>query len=864
MNRPLSIACMVVYIAILANDVRGQNHLVDYRWSPENFLTVIGLPDDWQKTMATENGSLAYDFGPGPYARNLTSVNFGLKNRTLTLKQQQLPDGKTPIVKTTLAAPGIELNLTSFAVVPEEYVSPKLEYKLTDKVTRLDGLNGARGWATPASGLDPAFANVAWGTNRAIRYRVKVDQGQKYQVATGFLEGWKSTAGARPLEIHVEGSQIKTIDPLADGVKGRAYVHLTDGIDADEDGFLSIEIHPSATGPDPNTILNVFWVFSENFEGQPDAIAAGSHNRDAIVYFDCGLDSDLAADTVRYDIIHASTSAVDSGLILTIATNRVLSWSEGSKIIYSQRLPFILLSHPPVSVDVSGREWKFNMPTGVTEAYAVVASGAKSLNGLQVDFDVSTELSRAETFWKSNLIIPNNAIEVPDSSIQFLADASLRNMYQVREFVNGKMQFHPGPSVYRGLWVTDFNIGAALATNDTTSVRIYIEAILNMPTEDGHFRAMVPNLSLYENPTFLTPVFHYARSTGNLKWLAHHWTTIERGMDWMLRQRESTLKNPEAPNYGLLPAGFVDGGISELNADYGSAFWTLTAIEYGIHAARSIGRHTQASMWQGVFDDMLSSLINAMERDLQYDVNGIQFLPTVVGAKNPAVPQLGSYGFIWPAKFSHFMHDTTTTLSSVVDINLSYYETQLSQGLLSGAGWLSGGLWHWLSAMHGSVQLEHGWRDNAIETLYALSNHASPTGVWVEEQLPAHLGNRTTGDVSNAQSSAAYFMFVRDLIAYEREDEIVLFAGVPKHWLEPGKSTKLMNSHTLFGPLSVNLETTPDGQVLTVNIEATNMEQSNGRIIIDPRVIREAGFNVADNLPTVQFGNSLKYTFHKE
>jgi hypothetical protein len=107
-------------------------------------------------------------------------------------------------------------------------------------------------------------------------------------------------------------------------------------------------------------------------------------------------------------------------------------------------------------------------------------------------------------------------------------------------------------------------------------------------------------------------------------------------------------------------------------------------------------------------------------------------------------------------------------------------------------------------------------------------------------------------------------MFVRDLIAYEREDEIVLFAGVPKHWLEPGKSTKLMNSHTLFGPLSINLETTPDGQVLTVNIDATDMEQSNGRIIIDPRVIREAGFEVADNLPTVQFGNSLKVTFYKE
>ncbi len=861
MFRSTLLACAIAAITI--SSTSGQDWHVDFRWAPENYLTVIGLPDDWQKTMATENGSLAYDFGPGPYARNLTSIHFGLSGVSLAIENQKLPNGKVPIVTTQLKAPNVDLLLTTFALIPDNYTSPKPSSRLNDRVHRFDGLNGARGWAAPSEGLDPAFANVAWGTNRAIRYQVDVEQGKTYKVATGSLEGWKSTTNARPLEIHIEGSDARTIDPLADGIKGKAYVHLMDGADINNDGKLNIEIHPSAAGPDPNTTLSVFWVFPSDFQGLPDDVATGKYNQQALVYFDCGLDSELAAPIVRYDVIHAELISGQAQLELKISTNRTLQWREGSNLVFSQNKPFIQLSHVPISVSQSNRDWVFTIPQGITNAYALVAHGAFELSEFIHDIDVAKEITRAESFWDSNDIVPSNMIEVPDPTIQFLADASIRNMYQVRDFVNGGMQFQPGPSVYRGLWVTDFVNSAALATNDTASVRIYLETILHMPTEDGHFRSMVPNVSFYENPSFLAYAFHYARSTKNHAWLTKYWPTLEQGTDWLIRQRESTLNYPDAPNYGLMPAGFVDGGISELNADYGSAMWTLTTLEYGIHAARSIFNEDVAAKWQYVFDDMLSSLITAMKRDLQHDKNGIPFLPTIVGAKNPDVPQLGSGGFIWPAKFSHFMHDKSTLMGSVTDINLNYYENQLSQGLLSGAGWLSGGLWHWLSAMHGSVQLKHGWRDKAIETLYALSNHASPTGVWVEEQLPAHLGNRTTGDVSNAQSSAAYYLYIRDLIAFETKDDIILFRGVPKYWLEPGKTTKLRDSHTLFGPLSVTLETSSDGQTLTLLIEATHLEDSDGSILIDPSAILEAGFKVRGELPSVKFGESVTLTFQK-
>lgn len=860
MFRSVVTAFALATFAVLPTTASGQDRIVDFRWAPEQHFTVIGLPDDWQKTMTTETGALAYDFGPGPYARNLTSVQFGVKGIPLTGMGMHIPDGKTPIVRTTQKAVGGELHSTAFALVPERYTSPKPGNRLSERVSRFTGLNGARGWVAPHDSLDPAFANVAWGTNRAIRYQVDVEPGASYKVATGFLEGWKSTAGARPLEIHVEGSPVRTVDPLAEGIRGKAYVHILDARDANLDGKLNIEIHPSAVGPDPNTILNVFWVFPDNLQLSADAIARGEHNNDAIVYFDCGLDAELAANSIRFDAIHARSTFAGAPVTLQVATNRSLSWVPGSRMIYSQSRPFILLDSAPISVENDGRNWEFTFADGKREAHAIVISGSLNPQSIPDQFDIDYELRKAVDFWASNNIVPQNAIQVPDTSIQFLADASLRNMYQVREFVDGEMQFQPGPSVYRGLWIGDFNAGAALATGDTSSARIYAETIIGIQNSEGHFRTMVPNLSFYENPVFLTAAFQYAIATKNTDWLNRYWNSFERGVDWMNRQREATMGDSSAPNYGLLPAGFVDGGISELNADYGSVFWTLTALEYGVEAAKMVGRNDAAASWQEAFTSMRGSLEAAIGRDLQKDSDGIAYLPTLVGIKNTAVPQLGSYGYIWPAKFSHFMLDKTNLFETVMETNLTYYDSHLSQGLLASAGWLAGGLWHWLSAMHGSIQLEHGWRDQGIATLYALSNHAAPTGTWVEEQLPADLGNRTTGDVSNSQSSAAYFMLVRDLIAIDTRDGVTLFRGIPVHWLQPGKTISLKDSYTNYGPVNVVLTTSQDGSYITVTFDTQDAE---GFVTIDPTVLEEAGFITEGRPLRHKMGTKVELRFEK-
>lgn len=79
---------------------------VDFRYAPSPWRTLISFPADGQKTLVNEEGELAYDFGPGPYARPGTQVRIGVAGDTLRRVHQHLSDPRVPIVVTEHEADG--------------------------------------------------------------------------------------------------------------------------------------------------------------------------------------------------------------------------------------------------------------------------------------------------------------------------------------------------------------------------------------------------------------------------------------------------------------------------------------------------------------------------------------------------------------------------------------------------------------------------------------------------------------------------------------------------------------------------------------------------------------------------------------
>lgn len=841
----LRFPCLILGLFLSLHGTHAQPRKVTFEFAPFNYLSTIGFPDDWQKTLVTETGALAYDFGPGPYARPLTEITIGVEVDTLRVVRQFLENPLAAIISTELEGKRASVRLESFAI-PGSQDSPILPSRLTDRVSRVGGWNGAYGWAKPLGVTDPAFRNVAWGNNRAILYRVSVPKGSKKVVALGLCEPYKPRPGTRLLELRVEGAEPLTVDPLEDSLQNKPLVRILHGGDVNGDGELEIEVHPTAKSPDPNVFLNVFWVFPEGSRINPGEIVRGEHSSWAEVYYDCGRDLELASPVPRLDALIASITAPTARPYISVRTRRDLDFDARTGRVLVDGLPYIIANPRIASSEKTNDGWKFFLPPGTRRAGLVVIHGSKNREAHRAVPDLSAARREALHYWRTNSSVPRSTITVADSAIQYLVDASVRNMYQVRERVDGMIQYQPGPTVYRGLWIGDVLLTgtAVLAAGDTASMREYLEGAFRYQLPNGHVRVMVPTLSLTETPIFVAGMCFYARSTENKLWLRTHWEVVRKAVQWVEETRNQTLADSLSPHFGLMPKGFVDGGISEPMADYGSVWWAMVALEHATQAARWLDKKDEAAQWTALFEKFSAAFENAARRDLQHDSQGRLFLPVGIGQRDPKIPQLGQYGLLFAFKYGKFFHHPTPILDKVLESNLKLLDGSSKQGLAISTGWLTNGVWPWMGGIHGMTHLLRGNTERALDLVYAYANHASPVGTWVEEQLTKDVGRGTTGDVSNAEASAVFVHFVRNLLAQERGDDLELLAGVPEAWMKPGTTNALQNSFTEFGAVSLSLAIGADGNSALFRCSAIDGRESPGKPVVHLRILKRLGFTL--------------------
>ncbi|MCX6135105.1 MAG: hypothetical protein NTU47_14930 [Ignavibacteriales bacterium] len=836
---------------------------VDHRFAPANYQTVICYPDDWQKTMVSERGGLSYDFGPGPYARPLTEITVGVAGTRMIADRQFLDDARIPVVTTTLRADSTLIRLTSFAMLPAKpTVYPATPTWNKGRVRREGGMNGCIGWASPPDSVDDAFRNAAWGTNRPILYRVSVEPGSSRRIALGICESYKAQAGMRPLELRVEGAAPQVVDPMASGVKNTPQVLFFDGTDVNGDGWLNVESH--SAGPDGNTILNAFWVFRAHVPMTAAQVMSGEGSRRAELVQRCGTELEENAPALRADAIIAEFSQGARAPQVLVKTRRPLTPAASADARSEKPSGLCLTTHHetgtdpepylfsrprPASMKRTSDGWLLEYSPHTARVEIVVVHGNHGEHLVKSIPDTRNELAATREYWLNQKTFPVGGIAVPDSGIQMLLDAAVRTIYQVRERVDGIAQFQPGPSVYRGLWIADAVLtGIPVAMlGDTASLYRYLETGFRSQLPTGQVRTLYPTVSIVETPAWAFAAFWVARATGDHSWIAAHWTELGRALDWICSLREQTLGDQRTPFYGLLPAGFVDGGLSIPMSDYGTLWWCMMALEEGSHAAELLGQGPRAAAWRSTLQGFASSFAVAARRDILRDHFGNPFLPVGVGDTAVSVPQRGQFALLLPIHFASFFDAPGSLTDSLARMNLIMLENYLSQGLIRGSGWMPQGLWPWLGGVFGMAHQRIGDSRRAVELMYAYANHAAPTGVWVEEQLPRAVGPGTAGDVSDAEASAVFIHLTRYLLATERKDGLELLGGVPEAWLRPGAVVGLSNTLSEFGPLTFELRVGEESAVLTV--APISGHRAPGGPYLSTRALRGAGFTLPDGRP---------------
>ncbi len=444
-------------------------------------------------------------------------------------------------------------------------------------------------------------------------------------------------------------------------------------------------------------------------------------------------------------------------------------------------------------------------PRGEQKLAFVVARGPNAEEFPRTVAQAESARKTAERYWL-HLDLPYDRLVVPDPPVQAQLDAAIRNIYQAREIKNGLPAFQVGPTCYRGLWVVDgsFLLEAMTYLGRADETRAGIKYLMSFQRADGGI--MLIDGHWKETGIALWAVTRHARLTGDQDWLRDNWPKVERAVAFIGQMRR--MPAAAAPNAGLIPDGFSDGGLADKVPEYTNIYWTLAGWRAAVEAARWLGNDAEAAAWQREYDDFYATFRHAAERDMKTDAHGHRYLPIRMAKGEGIPPQKAQWGFlhsVFPGKV--FAGD-----DPLVQGNMAMLHACECQGLVRDTGWLKDGIWTYFASFYGHAWLWLGDGDKAARTLYAFGNHASPLLCWREEQMPVGEGNAVVGDMPHNWASAEFIRLTRHCLALERGNDLHLFEGFPAKWAAPGAVTKMNAIATEFGPLSLEFRVSKDGR----------------------------------------------------
>ena len=800
--------------------------VLDFRYRPERWQACLGLPDDPFKTIIGSDGGLYYKFGQGPPEYEQFEVRLlaeleaqGERGSRL----QELYGARVPIVTTRQRCGGLELQQVAWAGAPEGAavvqwaprrrdflwltasnasrasvpgklrleVAAGLAVRLDDTRTRLveeatperafcsfsrpcdpaareparsqlqivsPRHRAAWNWAAPNKSCDEIFHHALVGEAGPLVFNFPVEKGRHYNVAFGLIEGWHHEPGKRPLEIRLEGKVVRKLDLVRDYGRNTPVVLAFSAQDEDGDGQLTLAVSPVEGAEDRNTILSGLWIFPAEAAPEPADILSGKATRSALAF--------------------ASAARMPRP-----SRPLTLSWNCGA-LAPRQRFEVLV-----------------TVPQGELASRNPGAAAA------------AAELERAVRFWES-APLPYDRIRVPDAAVQALLDSCIRNLYQARELKNGQCKFQVGPTCYRGSWAADgaFILETIACLGRPMEARAGLEQQIDKDDGPGGVEfSKKAGLRLWL-------LWRHAQLTGDRQWLRQMWPRVVREVQQIEEYRRMTRSDQNQPNYGLMPAGFGDGGLGGPFREYSNVYWTLAGLRAAIEAAHWLNEPADA--WQAEFDDYWAVFDKARNRDRQTDNAGNTYVPPVMKGEPAQLPQRGAWAFlqsIYPGRI--FAPDDPLMRGT-----LAMLDSNQCEGLVFGTGWIADGVWNYAGSFYAHAHLWLGHGRKAAATLYAFGNHACPLLCWREEQKPAGQSPAYCGDMPHNWASAEFIRLIRHLIVLERGPELHLLEGLPSAWTKPGAQTRLTAIPTSFGPMSLALRIAPDGRAATLDLDPPRRE----------------------------------------
>ena len=471
-----------------------------------------------------------------------------------------------------------------------------------------------RNWARPKINCDRRFRDVLVGWSRPLAFTCPAEPDRTYRVAFGLIEGYHPKAGARPLEIRIEGKTVRAVDLAGEFGQNQPVVLCFDAQDRNRDGHLEMGVYPGAGAEDDNTILSALWIFDPAAAPSEEAILAGKADQAALAMADI---------------------------------NTLAHQDNKTKLLFEEKTL------------APGQEYRvlLTLPQG------------KNASAQTPESSAARERDKAVKYWQ-HVDLPYDRMIVPDQDVQDLLDSCIRNIYQAREIKEGRPAFQVGPTCYRGTLAADgpFILEAITYLGRARETRAGLE--LQVDQDGGPGGVAFSKKSGLR----LWMIRRHAQLTGDRTWLQNLWPRVEREVDQIIEYRRMTLDDPNQANYRLMPIGFGDGGLGGKHREYTNVYWTLAGLKAAIDMATELGKPCRTA-WQAEYDDYWSAFDCARNRDKLADAFGNVYVPVTMTGEAPQLPQRGAWAFlqsIFPGRI--FDADDKLTLGTMAMLDATEKE----------------------------------------------------------------------------------------------------------------------------------------------------------------------------------------------
>ncbi|HRN61515.1 MAG TPA: discoidin domain-containing protein [Luteimonas sp.] len=408
-------------------------------------------------------------------------------------------------------------------------------------------------------------------------------------------------------------------------------------------------------------------------------------------------------------------------------------------------------------------------------------------------------------------------------------------------------RLQPGTRAYARSWIRDGAMisEGLLRMGRPEVVREYVEWYAPYQFDDGKVPCCVDDRGsdpVPENDSHGELIFNiaeYWRYTGDTAFLERMWPHVEAAYRYMeqLRLSERTTANRRLNPafYGMMPASISHEGYSAKSMhSYWDNFWALRGYKDAVQVAQALGRDDDAKAMAASRDQFHDDLMDSLRAAVK--LHGIDFLP--------GAAELGDFD------------PTSTTIAlapggeqdrlpqDLLHNTFEQYWTRFVARRDGKLEWKDYTPYEWRNV---GAFVRLGWRGRAKEVVdFFFADRAPPAwNQWGEVVSRTPREPFFLGDLPHAWVGSDFVRSALDMFAYprERDDSLVLAAGVPVEWLD-GNGIGIAGLRTASGVLTWRLRR--GGDTLLLEVEDTGLQLPAGGLVLPWPLAGEPGRTVVE------------------